>query len=191
MKEIKKIQKYLMDEKSVLQEEIEQYEKLDQEVTSKIEHSSLYVLSVATSTSDDLNIFSPYSKNKQNDLEEENQNLEDLNRQSIIVKNNLNKMKSKIKKLDSYLDELQKFTDKETYFIDSKDYDTIQNVLDDFLEELENLTKEFEKRLKQFVFVDPHRVQSEFRGYKMKMEELTEKIKDCQIILSDNRRKNR
>lgn len=191
MKEIKKIQKYLTDEKATLQKEIEQYKLLDKDVSAKIEHSSLYVLSVATSTSDDLNIFSPYSKNKQNDLEEENQNLEDLNKQSAIVKNNLNQLQMKMKKLDSYLEELQKFTDKEIYFIDCKDYDTIQNILDDFLEGLEKLTKEFEKRLKQFVFVDPHRVQSEFQGYKIKVEELTEKIQDCQIILSDNRRNNR
>lgn len=191
MKEIKKIQKYLMDEKATLQKEIEQYKLLDKDVSAKIEHSSLYVLSVATSTSDDLNIFSPYSKNKQNDLEEENQNLEDLNKQSAIVKNNLNQLQMKMKKLDSYLEELQKFTDKEIYFIDCKDYDTIQNILDDFLDGLEKLTKEFEKRLKQFVFVDPHRVQSEFQGYKIKVEELTEKIQDCQIILSDNRRNNR
>ena len=191
MKEIKKIQKYLTDEKATLQKEIEQYKLLDKDVSAKIEHSSLYVLSVATSTSDDLNIFSPYSKNKQNDLEEENQNLEDLNKQSAIVKNNLNQLQMKMKKLDSYLEELQKFSDKEIYFIDCKDYDTIQNILDDFLDGLEKLTKEFEKRLKQFVFVDPHRVQSEFQGYKIKVEELTEKIQDCQIILSDNRRNNR
>lgn len=191
MKEIKKIQKYLTDEKATLQKEIEQYKLLDKDVSAKIEHSSLYVLSVATSTSDDLNIFSPYSKNKQNDLEEENQNLEDLNKQSAIVKNNLNQLQMKMKKLDSYLEELQKFADKEIYFIDCKDYDTIQNIPDDFLDGLEKLTKEFEKRLKQFIFIDPHRVQSEFQGYKIKVEELTEKIQDCQIILSDNRRNNR
>lgn len=191
MKEIKKIQKYLMDEKSVLQEEIEQYEKLDQEVTSKIEHSSLYVLSVATSTSDDLNIFSPYSKNKQNDLEEENQNLEDLNRQSAIVKNNLNQLKNRMRKLDSYLEDMEQLADKDYYLIDSMQYDSIQNLLNDYLEELESITKDFEKKLKQFVFADPHRVQTEFQGYKKKLKELTEKIEDCQIILSDNRRKNR
>lgn len=191
MKEIKKIRKYLLEERNLVQEEIDNYTRLEKDVQSKIEHSSRYVLSVATSTSDSQNIFSPYGKNKSDDLEEENLNIENLNNQAKVVQFNLNKLNAKMKSLDSYLDELEKFTENDYYFIDKKKYDVIQDLLSEFLEELENATEDFEKNLKKFMYVDPHRIQMEFQGYKKKVDELTEKIQECETILSDNRRENR
>lgn len=191
MKEIKKIRKYLADEKKSLTEEIEYYENLEKDIKFKIEHSSRFVLSMATSNSDDMNIFSPYGKAKSENLEEENINLDNLNNQLKVVQTNLSKLISKKKNLESYLEELDKFSENDFYFIDAKKYNVIQDLLDEFLDDLNIATKDFERKLKQFMYVDPNRIQMEFQGYKKRLEELTDKIQECEVILSDNRRENR
>ena len=84
MKEIKKIRKYLLEEKNLVLEEMDNYLRLEKDIKFKIEHSNRYVLSIASSKSDDQNIFSPYGKSKSEDLQEENLNLENLNKNTII-----------------------------------------------------------------------------------------------------------
>lgn len=190
MKEMKKIRKYLLDERENLQEQLQQYQQLLEDVNAKIEHSSRYVLSMAASRSDDQNIFSPYGRNKRDNLEEENFNLENLTRQAEVVKRNLSELTAKAKAMDSYLEMLEPFTGRDFYFLDSKEYDKVQNLLDAFQKDLRNEMKEYEKKLKQFIYVDPQRSLTLFQEHRKKIETLLEQIAECETILSDNRRGN-
>ena len=135
MKEYKKIEKFIKEELSKTQKELDYYNKLSSELQFKIEHEKRFIKAIMGDNKNDKKAFSSSKlKNKiASDLSEDHENLESLTAQLKVVEDNRKNYEEQTKKLIGYLDDIKDIGSEKIIMVEEKIYNNVKKVERNYL----------------------------------------------------------